>query len=474
MDMTEIFLYNTLAGKKEKFEPIEQGFLKMYNCGPTVYSFPTIGNMRAYIFADTIRRVFEYNNYKVKQVINITDVGHLTSDSDTGEDKIEESAKKEEKSAAEISKIYEDAFYKDLENLNIETESTIFPKATEHIEEQIEIIKILEEKGFAYKISDGVYFDTSKFKGYGKLGNIKIENQKEGARVETNDEKRNPADFALWKFSTGERRLQEWPSPWGVGFPGWHIECSAMSRKYLGQPFDIHTGGIDHIPVHHNNEIAQSEAAFEKPLANFWIHNEFIQIEGQKMSKSLGNVFTISDLKSKGIHPLAFRLWILSGHYRSPMNFTWDSVKGAQTALEKIVTKYAFELNDNDLIESEKKLAINESEMRPNVIEDFEKNIFDDLDIPAVLPLLFSPLVTEKKTIDTIDRVLGLNIKKLSEQIKEIPEEILKIKNDRDLARQEKNWEKSDELRVQIENLGFILEDKPNETLIRKSLASLI
>jgi cysteinyl-tRNA synthetase len=463
----EIKLHNTLTGQKEPFKPLRKEQVGMYHCGPTVYFFAHIGNMRAYVFADTIRRTFEYFGNDVKQVINITDVGHLTSDSDEGEDKIEKSAKKEGKTAAEITKFYEEAFYKDLVDLNINTHNTVFPKATEHIKEQIELIQILEEKDFAYKTSDGVYFDTSKFKDYGKLGNINIAEQKEGARVEANTEKRNPSDFALWKFSDlkkEEKRLQEWESPWGVGFPGWHIECSAMSRKYLGQPFDIHTGGIDHIPVHHNNEIAQSEAAFNVPLANYWMHNDFMTVEGEKMSKSLGNTFTVSDLKSRKIHPLAFRLWLLSGHYRSPMNFTWDSVQGANTALEKLVFEF-------DKLSDEK--------ADEETLNKFESFISDDLDTPKALALFHESFSSKKskKTIEEIDKVLGLDIVSLSEKTKtKIPEEILEMKKERDEARQAKNWNKSDELRDEIEKEGYILEDLPaqagkaGESIIKKRL----
>jgi cysteinyl-tRNA synthetase len=483
MDVMDIYLHNTLSGKKEKFEPIENGKVGMYNCGPTVYFFAHIGNMRAYVFADTLRRVFEYFGSDVKQVINITDVGHLVSDADEGEDKIEKSAKKEGKTAAEITKFYEEAFYKDLADLNINTSGTIFPKATEHINEQIELIKILEEKGFAYKISDGMYFDTSKFKNYGKLGNINITEQKEGARVEANNEKKNPSDFALWKFSPkadsgqAEKRLQEWESPWGVGFPGWHIECSAMSRKYLGQPFDVHTGGIDHVPVHHNNEIAQSEAAYDTPLANFWMHNEFLSVEGEKMSKSLNNVFTISNLKKKKIHPISFRLWLLMAHYKSPANFTWASVEGAQTALEKVVHRYAFELPDK--IDNPKDSVVGFGSATEILgdpeeqIKKFEEAISDDLNTPIAVSLLFSQFVRDRETINRIDKVLGLNIKKLSESVQQIPEEILEIKKERDEARAKKNFQKSDELRGEIEREGYTIEDKGSKTIIRKNFSLL-
>lgn len=460
----DIYLHNTLTGKKELFKPIQKNKAGIYSCGPTVYFFAHIGNMRAYVFSDTLKRILGYFGYDVKQVINITDVGHLTSDQDSGEDKVEETAKKEGKSAKEITKFYEDAFMKDLVNLNINTDGTVFPKATDNIKEQIEIIKILEEKEIAYKTSDGIYFDTNKFKDYGKLGNINIKDQREGARVEANTEKKNPHDFALWKFSNPkEKRLQEWDSPWGVGFPGWHIECSAMSRKFLEQPFDIHTGGIDHIPVHHNNEIAQSECAYGIPLANYWMHNEFLSVEGEKMSKSLHNTYTISELKDKGIHPLAFRLWLLSGHYRSPMNFTWDSVVGAHKSLEKLVFEFE-NLPDEDA--------------NRETLEKFEKFVSDDLDTAKALVVFYEAfnLKKSKKTIEKMDSILGLNIASLSQKLKdaEIPDDILEIKKERDAAREQKLWNKSDEFRDSIEKAGFIVEDKGPKTIIRRKLSSLI
>jgi len=472
MDMTQIKIHNTLSGQKEPFSPINPKEVRMYNCGPTVYYFAHIGNMRAYVFADILRKTLEYFNYQVKQVINITDVGHLVDDGDVGDDKVENSAKKEGKSATEIARFYEEAYLKDLADLNISTENTIFPRATEHIEEQIEIIKILEEKGFAYQTSDGVYFDTSKFEGYGKLGpaSAKAAADKEDinvSRIGNNPEKRNSSDFALWKFSpkadSGQpARLQEWPSPWGIGFPGWHIECSAMSRKYLDQPFDIHTGGIDHIPVHHNNEIAQSECAFDAPLANYWLHNAFITVEGEKMSKSLSNTYTISDLKQRKIHPLSFRYWLLSGHYRSPMNFTWDSVLGSQKALEKLV----FEFNN-----------LPNSEIDEDTINQLKEFVSDDLNTPKTLALLHEAFGQKKsqKTILEIDKVLGLNIAKLANEVaSDIPDHIQDLKKERDLVRQNKNWQKSDELRKEIEREGYLLEDQENNSIIKKTLSSLI
>lgn len=461
--MVKIKLHNTLSNQKEIFEPMQDGRVTMYHCGPTVYNFPSIGNMRSYVLADTLRRTFEYFDYKVEQVINITDVGHLVGDGDLGEDKIEKSAKALGKTANEIAEFYEKAFHDDLAKLNIKTPGTKFPRASEHIAEQIEIIKLLEEKGFTYKTSDGLYFDTTKFAEYGKLGNINLTGLKEGARIDLG-EKKNPTDFALWKFSkdTEEKRLQEWPSPWGVGFPGWHIECSAMSRKYLGQPFDIHTGGIDHIPVHHNNEIAQSECAFDTPLARFWLHNEFVKVDNEKMSKSLGNVYTLEDLKKRKIHPLAFRYWLLTSHYQTPANFTWEAVEGAQNALESIVIKYSQLTDAKDVV----------SNLHDNDLEQFESAIEDNLNTPIAIAVLQK--ASHRKTVDQIDRVLGLNIQKLAEEITEVPEEILEAKLERDRARENKDWHTSDRLRSEIEREGFVLEDKENTSIIRKTLASII
>ena len=454
-----IKLNNTLTGKNDEFRPIKEGTVKMYHCGPTVYNFPSIGNMRSYILADSLRRMFEYFGYQVEQVINITDVGHLVSNADEGEDKIEKEAQNQGKSAEEIARFYEEEFYKDLSLLNIKTENTKFPRATEHIAEQLEVIKILEEKGFTYPTSDGIYFDTSKFADYGKLGNINLEGIKEGARIGENNEKKNITDFALWKFSKeGEKRLQEWDSPWGIGFPGWHIECSAMSRKYLGQPFDIHTGGIDHIPVHHNNEIAQSECAYSKPLANYWLHNEFLKVDGEKMSKSLGNVYTLQNLIAKKIHPLSFRYFLLSSHYSTPTNFTWEGVLGIQTAFEKLVSSYP---------------SLPESHGTDKYLqEQFEEAISLNLNTPIAISLLQE--ARSKEIIEKMDSVLGLNIKSLSENIYDISNEILEIKRERDEARTNKDWQKSDTLRKTLEDKGFVVEDKESESIIRKTLASLV
>jgi len=451
-------IWNTLSGKKEEFEPLKEDLVGMYNCGPTVYNFAHIGNLRAYIFADTLRRTLELEQFKVKQVINITDVGHLTGDTDSGEDKVEKEAKKEGKSAKEITDFYTESFFSDLD-VKIE-----FPKATDHIEEQIKLIQNLEEKGFIYKTSDGIYFDTKKFGDYGKLGNINLAGLEEGARVEANTEKKNSTDFALWKFSKPEeRRQQEWDSPWGVGFPGWHIECSAMSMKYLGETFDIHTGGIDHIPVHHNNEIAQSEAATNKPLARYWMHSAFINISGEKIAKSIGNTFTLADLKEKGIHPLSYRYWLLTAHYKTQVDFTFEAVLAAQNAFTNILSMLA-EAQDSGSVQKD-------------YISEFKSFIEDDLDTPKAIALLYKLIddknvssQDKKATISTFDQVLGLNLINLSHKIKNIPEEIKKIALKRDQMRIEKKWKESDELRVEIENAGFIIRDEKEGSLIEKKL----
>ena len=335
-----IYLKNTLSGEKEEFVPIVPGLVTMYNCGPTVYNKVHIGNLRAYVFADTLRRVFEYNDYDVKQVINITDVGHLTDDedlSDRGEDKIEKSARAQGKSAQEIARAITKAFFNDLKSLNVEMDDITFPRATEYIKEQIAFIKTLEQKGYTYRTSDGIYFDTSLFKDYGKLGNIDIKGLQEGARIGKNSERKNITDFALWKFSKkDEKRQQEWDSPWGVGFPGWHIECSAMSRALLGAHFDVHTGGIDHIPIHHNNEIAQSVCATNKKFVNYWLHSAHLMLNGEKISKSLGNVLFLEDLHAKGFTSSMYRYWLLTAHYSTQVNFTWEALDAARTAFTNL------------------------------------------------------------------------------------------------------------------------------------------
>lgn len=446
-----IKLYNTLNRKKEKFEPIEKGKVGIYSCGPTVYWYQHIGNIRAYINWDVLKRVLLFNGLDVKHVINVTDVGHLTSDEDEGDDKIEKAALKENKKAEEIAKHYYDAFVSDLNKMNI-IEPNIWSWATKHIKEQIELVSLLEGKGFTYKTSDGIYFNTSKFKDYGKLSRKNIEGLKAGERVDFK-EKKNKTDFALWKFSEnpGERQ-QEWDSPWGIGFPGWHIECSAMASKYLGKQFDIHTGGIDHIPIHHENEIAQSECGFGvKPWVKIWMHNAFLNFKGGKMSKSSGNILKVSDLEEKGVEPLAYRYFILTAHYRSPIKFDMKSLEGlknAQTAYHKI----------KNLISELK----NDDEENEEYLKDFTEAVNDDLNMPKALAVLWKLLRDEKaigklKTIKKMDEIFGLDLLK-KENVK-IPKEIKKLAEERLVARNAKDWEKSDELRDILKKSGWGIKD---------------
>lgn len=433
----------------------------MYNCGPTVYNYAHIGNLRAFVFADTLRRMFEYNNFEVKQVINITDVGHLTSDEDTGEDKLEKSASLTGKTAQDIASYYTKIFYSNLSNLGIEINKITFPKATDNIKEQIELIKNLEKKGATYKILDGVYFDTSKLSSYGELAQLDIKGLKSGARIKTISGKKNITDFALWKFSNPEeKRQQEWDSPWGIGFPGWHIECSAMSMKYLGEHFDIHTGGIDLIPVHHTNEIAQSETATGKHFVNYWMHSNFINMESEKMSKSLGNIVTLENITDKDITPLAYRFWLLTAHYNTLINFTWESITASQTALDKLYN-HITEYKDGGKIDKEYQTKFNEY-------------INDNLDTPKAIALLWKLIKDDsvsdedkKATVFDFDKVLGLDFNNIKIEI--VPENILELAQKRNIARESKDWNESDELREELKNLGYKINDTDNGYKVTKS-----
>lgn len=447
-----IRLHNTLSGQTEEIKTNKPKEVSMYHCGPTVYDYLHIGNMRAYIFADTLRRTFEYEGYKVNQVINLTDVGHLVSDADEGEDKIEKASNKTGKTAKEIAEFFTNIFFEDLKKINVNTQNTIFPKATDNIPEQIEMIRKLEAEGHAYKTDDGIYFDVSTYKDYGKLGHIDLKGLEAGARVEFNQEKHTPYDFALWKFSNpNEKRQQEWDSPWGVGFPGWHIECSAMSQKYLGNTFDIHTGGIDHIPVHHNNEIAQSECANHVPLANIWMHSAFLNWKDKKMSKSDGSFVTLSDLEKQGIDPLSFRYFVLQSRYSQPIFFDIQDVEASQTALTRLKNRI------QEIIKTERN--INESEM----INKISEIIDNDLDTPKLIAYLWDLVKDEninKNIIERFDSILGLKLLEIKEI--EIPNEILKLVEERKIARENKDWAKSDEIRDTIKKLGFDLLDNAN------------
>lgn len=455
-------VYNTLTRRKEEFVPLNDKVVTMYSCGPTVYSYAHIGNMRAYLFMDSVRRTLKYNGYKLKGVMNITDVGHLLSDGDDGEDKMEKASREQQKSVYEIAAIYTDAFMKDLAKLNI-GKPEIIAKATDHINDMIKYVEALVEKGYGYETSDGIYFDISKFREYGKLSGLDLEGQRAGARVDVNDEKRNPADFALWKKAPKEHIMQ-WESPWGMGYPGWHIECSAMSRKYLGDTFDIHTGGVDHIPVHHENEIAQSEALVGHKTVDYWMHVEFMQVDGGKMSKSLKNTYTVSELEQKGYSAMAFRYFCLNTHYRKKLNFTFEGMDAAKTAYNRLLAA----------VHSHKGGKSFDEEAVKKYDELFTEAINDDINIPLGLGVLWNML--KKKPSQAIydlamkfDKVLGLALDTESAPEKvEAPEEVIKLAELRLKARKDKDWAQSDVLREQISKLGYQIIDKKDGYDIKK------
>jgi len=475
LNTMSLYLYNTLTRQLEEFKPLKNGRVGIYTCGPTVYNYAHIGNLRTYIFEDVLKRVLMYNGYKINHAMNITDVGHLTSDGDTGEDKMEKGAKREGKSAWEIAEFYTNAFKKDLEELNI-LPPNVLPKATDHIKEQIKLIKKLEKKGFTYQSADGIYFDTSKLADYGKLAELHKQELRAGARIDVGD-KKNITDFALWKFSyfsppaggggkrgREKKRQMEWGSSWGVGFPGWHIECSAMAAKYLGQPFDIHCGGIDHIPVHHTNEIAQSEAANEKPLANYWMHGEFLVIPGgDKMAKSGENFLTLETVKKHHLSPLAYRYFVLQTHYRKQLTFSWEALQAAQNGLEHLY----------NILRGwwEPKVGCAEYE------EKFFALVNNDLDMPGALALMWEllrdekfPASARKRTVLKFDNVFGLGLAEHGEEVAEtLPKRVQKIVTERDEARRIKDWQKSDELRAKLEDMGYVVKDMKEGTKVKKT-----
>lgn len=450
----DIYFYNTLTKSKDKFEPINKEEVRMYSCGPTVYKDASIGNMRTYIMNDIIRRVLKYNGYKIKHAMNITDVGHLVSDADEGEDKMLKSAREMQKSPYEIAAYYTKLFMDDLAKLNVETPEVVC-KATDHIEEMIKYVQKLLENGYAYETSTAIYFDVSKLDEYGILSGIKLEDQKAGARVNVDTEKRNPYDFALW-IKAKPNHIMKWESLWGLSYPGWHIECSAMGQKYLGEQFDIHTGGIDLIPTHHENEIAQSKGACGKIPAKFWIHGEYLLINGGKMSKSLNNVYLLKDIIERGYDPLTYRLFTFSSSYRTKLNFTWDGIEASQKALDKLRTGYQKHLEGNEDI-SDEEIAKYE--------EAFHKAINDDLNMPLAMSVVWDVVKNPKKSkklaelLDKFDTVLALSLDKKNEVRDEIPEEVVRLAEERLKARQEKNWAESDRLRDEILALGYSIKD---------------
>ncbi|MCP4663382.1 MAG: cysteine--tRNA ligase [bacterium] len=451
-------LFDTYTRSLREFVPLNPPEAGLYGCGPTVYDYAHLGNLRTYLFEDILRRVLAFNGYEVKHVMNITDVGHLVSDADTGEDRMEKGSRRTGKSAWELAEFYTQAFKEDMDRLNI-LQPSIWCRATDHIPEQIETVRCIEEKGFTYRTSDGIYFDTSKLSDYGYLGRLDIEGLRAGTRVEMG-EKRNPTDFALWKFSPAdEKRQMEWESPWGVGFPGWHLECSAMSSKYLGPFFDIHCGGEDHITVHHPNEIAQTEACHGTRLANFWMHGYFLQLDSEKMAKSAGGFLRVQTLLDRGYDPLAYRFFCLGAHYRTKLNYTWEGIDGAATALNRLRAA-AHGWGEPG--------AADEGTM-----EEFTEQINNDLNTPRALALAWKlvksdlPDAVKKATLLEFDRVLGLQLAQWQPKRETVPDEIMLLVEQRRTARAEKRWQDADALRAQVMEGGWEILDTPQGPSVR-------
>ena len=523
---SELFLYNTLIRKKERFSVPEdrEGLVKIYSCGPTVYNFAHIGNLRTYIFMDLLRRVLKNNGYRLLHVMNITDVGHLVSDEDDGEDKMVKGARERQKTPFEIAEEYTAVFMEDIRALNIEIPELI-PKATDHISSMIQFVERLVEKGFGYEISDGIYFDVSKFQGYGKLSRIDLEEQIAGARVDVNPEKHHPADFALWKKAPKEHIMQ-WESPWGMGYPGWHIECSAMALELLGEVFDIHTGGVDHIPVHHENEIAQSEALLEKPAVRFWMHGEFMMVDNGKMSKSLKNTYTVRDLAERGYDPLMFRYFCLNAHYRNKLNFTWDAMKAASVSYRRFIEgalahrgagiseadagvgdAAGLDTAGNDTVGADAGVGNaavqggsadgNADALIADVRREFHRAINDDLNIPKALGLAWNAIRNPVKSdgvfrlLLEMDGILGLGIREAAVRQAEagnkglvggtavsanvehgaadaLPPQIAALVEARETARANKEWKRSDELRDELRESGYAVADSKEGMKITK------
>jgi len=460
-------LFNSLTRKVEEFEPREEGKVGMYTCGPTVYSRPTVGNWRTNILSDLVKRSFEYLGYEVTSVMNLTDVGHLTSNADEGEDKLEKAAKKEGKDAWQMAEFYIDDFKKGMKELNMEMPE-VLPRATEHIKEQIELVKKIEEAGLTYRTSDGIYFDVAEYEKKGnKYGQLStLDEIREGARVEINKEKRDSRDFALWKFSPkDEKRQMEWESPWGVGFPGWHIECSAMGMKYLGEQFDLHLGGEDLKSTHHPNEIAQSECGTgKKPFVKYWVHGAFLLIDGGKMGKSLGNAYTLDDVKEKGFEALDLRYFYLTGHYRKQLNFTWQALGAAREARLKL-KKLVSEWQEGDEGKEGKEVIGWEKKFREAVENDWQ--------MPQALAVVWEMVKDDQLSngqklflITKFDQILGLDL--LGDKTEDIPEEISVLLKKREEAREAKKWDEADRLRKEIEEKGWRVLDGKNGAKLEK------
>lgn len=467
-----LIFYNTLTKKKEVFKPINKDKVGMYSCGPTVYNYAHIGNLRTYIFMDILGKTIRKNGYGLKHVMNITDVGHLVSDGDEGEDKMQKASEREHKSPYEIANFYTKAFLKDIEKLNIKKPDVI-AKATEHIPEMIEYVQQIMDNGYAYETSSGLYFDISKLPSYGMLSEKKLEGEKAGARVSVDEEKKNPFDFSIWKKAP-KNHIMQWDSQWGKSYPGWHIECSAMSRKYLGEQFDIHTGGVDHIPIHHENEIAQSLGYNGKIPANYWMHGEFLLVDNGKMSKSLGNVYTISELEERGFDALDYRYFCLNSSYRSILNFTFEGLKSAKKGLERLrnCVKAHYYSNKDVSDEEIKKYR-----------KRFLEAINDDLDTSTALSIIWEIARNENKSkkyadlICEMDEIMGLDIsmekilekEDKEEQIEqELDDEIKKLISERTVARKNKEWDKADKIRTELEEKEIRIKDTKEGIEIEK------
>ncbi len=464
-------LYNSLSRKIEEFKPLAPPKVSFYACGPTVYDYTHIGHLRTYTNDDVLRRTLSSVGFDLNYVMNITDVGHLTGDDDSGEDKLEKKAKGTKQTVWEVAKFYTDFFEKSIKALNILLPTT-FIKATDHIEDMITLVKKLEEKGFAYVTKEAVYFDTTKFSSYGKLSGQKLDDkiQKSRDEIHIDSEKKHPADFALWFKKQGRfaDHAMSWDSPWGEGFPGWHIECSAMSMKYLGETIDIHAGGIDHLPVHHENEIAQSEAATGKTFVHYWFHNDFLLVDGKKMSKSLNNFYTLEDIQKKGINPLALRLLYLQTHYRKQMNFTWESAQAANLALKNLRDQVIALKNQQDRTSlSEEKLAKNDEYKNK-----FYEALSNDLQTPQALAVVWEVLKSNIPSTDKLDllydfdQVLGLGLSEVKTE--ELPPHIFDLQKKINEARKQKDFELSDKLRKEIQDQGYKVEDTPTGTVVKK------
>lgn len=459
----KIYFYNTLSKEKQEFQPLKGKEVRMYTCGPTVYYFAHIGNLRAYLFMDTLRRVLKYNGYTLKHVMNITDVGHLVSDADEGEDKMLKAARRENKDPYEIANFYMNAFLKDIDKLNID-KPEIIARATEHIDVMEQYVKKIIENGYTYQTEDTIYFDTSKLKNYGILSGKKVEEQKAGARVDFDNNKKNISDFALW-IKAPENHIMKWDTFFGKCYPGWHLECSAMGYKYLGEEFDIHTGGIDHIPIHHENEIAQAQGFCGKIPARFWMHVNFLTVNAGKMSKSLNNLYTLEDLKEKGYEPLTYRMFNFTSNYRNKINFTWEAMDAAKTALNRLREGY--------LKHAEGTATIDEKELE-ELENRFHEAINDDLNMPVAMSVVWDIIKNPNKSKDfqklllKFDEVLGLDLKNYQKVENDIPEEDKKLVEERNEARKNKNWVESDRIRDILMSKGYTVKDGKEGTIIEK------